>query len=115
MPTKNRNKPPYTVEEQTDTFLIKEHINVDDRQSTLIVKAKVDENKKGQITITMKLTTVQISRDDKVRKAVIQNVGNMLDTACIEALNRRDVILKAISSGDPDQMKMFGMNPDEDI
>jgi len=97
----------YVIEEKKDEFIIQEHIVVDDRQSTLLVKSSVKEDKKGQFDINLKLTTVQVSRDEETFRATLKNITEMLFAAGMECNRRRDEILAGLEEGDPDQINMF--------
>lgn len=85
----------------------KRTIIVDNRTSELIVTLAFND-KNGQYKISSHITTIQVSRNDEMQRAVLQQQAEMQQEAMAYAIELRDQwATNNPEKEDPDQLDMF--------
>lgn len=85
----------------------KRTITVDNRTSELIVTLAFND-KNGQYKISSHITTIQVSRNDEMQRAVLQQQAEMQQEAMAYAIELRDQwATNNPEKEDPDQLDMF--------
>lgn len=105
------------MEKKHEDYIIKRAVTVDGKKSEMMVKIAFD-TERGTVKITPQITTKQLSFDDDMKAAVLQQMGDMLKEAYDSSVELVEEFLRKNRPDGHGQMNLFEairpQKPDED-